>query len=229
MDNNQNQERPQYANVNLFFKRDKNDALNTAVAAFSGDVFLEKKSGQYGDFVAVELYVTLRDKEVEYYFGKDLVAPDHKVKFEFLLGKHLYDRITQYTPRWGQTVAFMVYDMEIASFTKRDGQTGRSIKCKCCQFNAIGSKKKDLSKEIVGKILDDFSRGAIKKDEAVEKLTTKVEDRPRMKIKGFDGAAATNNAGGQATTGYNGPTSVPGVSAGGFSNYEDDDDGELPF
>ena len=190
--NNQNQEKLQYANVNLFFKMDKADDLKSAVAVFAGDVFLEKKTGQYGDFVAVELYVTLRDKDVEYYFGKELVAADHKVKFEFLLGKHLYDRVTKYTPRWGQTVAFMLYDMEINSFPKKNGETGYSVRCKCSNYNVIGGTKKADGTE-----------------------------RPVMKIKGMDAATNAAAPAQQGNT-YAGPASVPGVSGGFQEDYEDD-------
>lgn len=199
----QNQEqKPQYAVVNSFFKRNKDDDLKTAVGFFNGDLFMEKKTGQYGDFIACELYVTLRDGDVEYYFGKDLVAADHKVKFEFLLGKHLYERMTKYTPRWGQTVAFCLYDMEITSWTKRDGQKGHSIKAKAANYNVIGGTKKADGSE-----------------------------RPVMKIRGLDDTSAGSKAGDHAKAGYNGPTSVPGVKTGGpFTQLDDDDDmGELPF
>jgi hypothetical protein len=141
MDQKQN-DRVYYSKVNLM-KRAKNAPLSDAIFTVSGDVsFAEKKSGQYGDFITVTLTAVLPDKSVERHFGKELVNADHKVDFRFNLSGFPAQNFIEHTPRWGQDIIFMLYDMKVDEFTRRDGTKGYNVSAKCAGFNAIGSLKK---------------------------------------------------------------------------------------
>ena len=124
-------------------RRGKDAPLEKAVFTVSGEVsFVEKKEGQYGNFLAVTLTAVLPDKSVERHFGPELVNPEHKVEFRFLLSGFYAELFERYTPRWGQDIIFMLYDMKIESFKRRSGELGYNVSAKCCGYTAIGSTKK---------------------------------------------------------------------------------------
>lgn len=146
MNRNNNQQQAQdrvyYAKCALM-RRPKDAPLEDCVFAVSGEVsYAEKKSGQYGDFVAITMTAVLPDKSVERAFGPDFVAPDHKVQFRFNLSGFQAQNFLEHTPRWGQDLIFMLYGMKTEQFQKRDGSTGRNISAKCSGFAALGSTKK---------------------------------------------------------------------------------------
>lgn len=141
MDQNQN-EKVYYAKVNLM-RRAKDAPLETAVFTVSGEVsYAEKKTGQYGDFIAITLTTVLPDSSVERQFGPELVAPDHKVQFRFNLSGYQAKNFIEHTPRWGQDLIFQLFDMKVEEFTRRTGEKGHNISAKCSGYAAIGSTKK---------------------------------------------------------------------------------------
>ena len=171
MDQNKQNEKVYYAKCKLMMSPSKDAPLESKVFAVSGEpTFVEKKSGQYGDFLAVTLTAVLPDKSVERHFGKELVSEDHKVQFRFNLSKFLMERFEQHTPRWGQDIIFQLYDMKVESFARRNGETGYNVSAKCADFCAIGGiKKADGS------------------------------DRPPIQIKGLENGAPKSNAPASAT------------------------------
>lgn len=135
-------EKVYYAKCNIM-KRGKDAPLSDAVFTVSGEVtFAEKKTGQYGDFIAITLTAVLPDKSVERHFGKELVAEDHKVQFRFNLSGYQAKNFEEHTPRWGQDIIFMLYDMKVETFARRSGEEGHNISAKCAGYAAIGSLKK---------------------------------------------------------------------------------------
>lgn len=141
MDNNNNQ-KVYYEKVHIMHKP-KDAPLKDAVFTVSGSVeHAELKSGPYGDFLSVKLTSVLSDGSVKKHFGEALVNPEHKVQFEFTLSGYNKDNFVKYTPRWGQTVIFTLYDMDVSSFPRRTGGTGYSVKAKCSGFAALGELKK---------------------------------------------------------------------------------------
>ena len=136
------EEKVYYSKCNLM-RRGKDSSLEEAVFTVSGEVsFVEKKEGQYGNFLAVTMTAVLPDKSVERHFGPELVNPEHKVEFRFLLSGFYAELFERYTPRWGQDIIFMLYDMKIESFKRRSGELGYNVSAKCCGYTAIGSTKK---------------------------------------------------------------------------------------
>jgi hypothetical protein len=142
MNQKSNDEKVYYSKCNLM-RRGKDAPLEKAVFTVSGEVsFVEKKEGQYGNFLAVTMTAVLPDKSVERHFGPELVNPEHKVEFRFLLSGFYAELFERYTPRWGQDIIFMLYDMKIESFKRRSGELGYNVSAKCCGYTAIGSTKK---------------------------------------------------------------------------------------
>lgn len=141
--NNQNQQQKVYYEKVSLLRRPKDAPLEDAVFAVSGTVdYAEVRSGQYGDFISIKMSAVLPDKSVERTFGADFVAPDHKVSFDFNLTNYDKERFEKYTPRWGQDIIFLLYDMETVDFTKRSGGVGHTVRAKCAGFAALGSLKK---------------------------------------------------------------------------------------
>lgn len=142
MDQNNKNEKVYYSKCNLM-RRSKDAPLSDAVFTVSGEAsFVEKKTGQYGDFLVVSMTAVLPDKSVERHFGKEYVNPEHKVEFRFALNGFHAKHFEEYPPRWGQDLIFMLYDMKTESFTRRNGDTGYNISAKCAGYTAIGSTKK---------------------------------------------------------------------------------------
>ena len=139
---NENNQKVYYSKCSIM-KRPKDAPLGDAVFTVSGEpTFVEKKSGQYGDFLAVTMTATLPDKSVERHFGKEFVNADHKVEFRFLLSGFQAQNFIERTPRWGQDIIFMLYDMKTEEFPRRNGEKGYNVSAKCAGYSAIGSLKK---------------------------------------------------------------------------------------
>ena len=115
MDQKSNDEKVYYSKCNLM-RRGKDAPLEKAVFTVSGEVsFVEKKEGQYGNFLAVTLTAVLPDKSVERHFGPELVNPEHKVEFRFLLSGFYAELFERYTPRWGQDIILKASNVEVVS------------------------------------------------------------------------------------------------------------------
>jgi len=137
-----------YSNVRIMSAKAKAPIQKDATFTVDGRPYrIEKKSGQYGDFLSVNLSATLPDSFTRYYFGEEFVRENHEVEFRFSLSGQNAKNFMEHTPRWGQTIVFQLTEMEAQEFTRRNGETGRSIACKCNGYGVIGSTKKDDGSE----------------------------------------------------------------------------------
>lgn len=143
-----NEQRVYYSRVaNLH--RKPNAPLDECVFDVSGEVsfaekktYTDKKSGEQKEYVSINLTAVLGDKLVESLFGPNLVNADHKVEFRFALFGATAQNFLTRTPRWGQDIIFMLHNMKVEEFTRRNGEKGYNVAANCDGYSALGSTKK---------------------------------------------------------------------------------------
>lgn len=124
-------------------RRAKNAPLEDAVMTVSGTIVSANViNTQNGERLAIRLESVLGDKFVESTFGKEFVAPDHKVIFNFLLGGYDMDSFIKHPPRWGQYIVVQLHNMRPRAFSRKNGETGRDVSCYCSGIGVLGSTKK---------------------------------------------------------------------------------------
>lgn len=194
-ENTAQNEKIYYSKVSLLHSENKDAPLENATFAVSGEIsFAEKKQINGKGLVAITLTAVLRDKFVERTFGRDLVAPDHKVQFKFLLSEFDSANFIKYPPRWGQDVIFLLHNMKVESFQRRSGETGHNVSSWCVGYAVLGSTKK-----------------------------TDGSDRPVINIRGLDSTAESNktSAPAPASTRSSVQEVIGNFTAGDFESDDD--------
>lgn len=117
--------------------------LEDAVLATTCTVtYAELKTGQYGDFISIKAVAVLGDSTVERLFGKEFVNEKHEVEFQFPLNSFSTRNFIEHTPRFGQQIMFMLYNMKRSFFSRKTGEEACAIKANCAGYATFGSTKK---------------------------------------------------------------------------------------
>lgn len=129
-----------FYDVNMF---KRGETLKDCVLTISGSIksVNRRQSKQGKEYLGVEFESVLGDKFVRENFGEDFVNPDHKVTFRFPIAGWRMADFEKYPPRWGQHHICMLENMEIGSYTKKDGSTTHFVNC-LGQIASLGSRKK---------------------------------------------------------------------------------------
>ena len=139
----ENKEKTYWSKVNILSKCEKDDPLDKAHFAVTGEItYARKKNGQYGDYLEITMTSVLGDKFVEQNFGKEFVNQDHEVQFRFNLSGYQMDNLLKFPPRWGQDFLVVLRNMKTVEFQRRNGETGRNVSAICSGFASLGSTKK---------------------------------------------------------------------------------------